>query len=44
MKDEEIIERLAYDEVPPRVEYKLTRKGKQLLKVLAPLITWAENN
>ena len=44
LKDEEIIERIAYDGAPPRVEYKLTRKGKQLLKVLAPLIIWAENN
>ena len=42
LKSEGLIERIAYDEVPPRVEYNLTRKGNQLLNVLVPLITWAE--
>ena len=42
LENEGLIERIAYDEVPPRVEYNLTRRGKQLLNVLVPLITWAE--
>lgn len=35
-----IIERLDYKEIPPRVEYSLTRFGRTLAKALAPLRAW----
>ena len=44
LQKEKIINRKSYDEVPLRVEYSLTNKGKNLLKVLKPLIKWAESD
>ena len=35
-----IIERVIYSEIPPRVEYFLTEKGKALLPVLEALKDW----
>ncbi len=43
LEKEKIIVRKIYHEIPPRVEYSLTKKGKQLQKALLPLIRWAEN-
>lgn len=39
-----IVARLAYREVPPRVEYSLTALGKGLLEPLAGLIEWIAQN
>lgn len=36
-----LVDRLAYDEVPLRVEYSLTTKGRGLLGALLPLLRWA---
>lgn len=38
------VERLAYPEVPPRVEYSLTRRGRSFMECAQPLIDWAYNN
>lgn len=38
------VERLAYPEVPPRVEYSLTGRGRSFMKCAQPLIDWAYNN
>jgi DNA-binding HxlR family transcriptional regulator len=35
-----ILERQAYDEIPPRVEYKLTIKGQELVESLIDLLQW----
>ena len=35
-----ILERQAYDEIPPRVEYKLTNKGQELVESLIDLLHW----
>ncbi len=35
-----ILERQAYNEIPPRVEYKLTKKGQELVKSLIDLLQW----
>ena len=35
-----IIEKKAYNEVPPRVEYKLTKKGEEALPIVASLYTF----
>jgi DNA-binding HxlR family transcriptional regulator len=35
-----ILERHSYSEIPPRVEYKLTSKGQELVKSLIDLLQW----
>ena len=42
LEDEEIVIRKSFNELPPRVEYSLTKKGKNLTKTLLPLINWSE--
>lgn len=39
-----IVERRAYDEVPPRVEYELTSLGQTLREPLTALGRWAEQH
>jgi DNA-binding HxlR family transcriptional regulator len=35
-----ILERRAYNEIPPRVEYKLTEKGQELVESIINLVQW----
>jgi DNA-binding HxlR family transcriptional regulator len=35
-----VLERLSYNEIPPRVEYKLTGKGQELVKSMIDLLQW----
>jgi len=44
LEKEKIINRKSFNEIPPRVEYSLTKNGKKLMRALHPLIHWAENN
>ena len=37
-----LIQRTAYDSVPPKVEYSLTRLGESFVEPLNTLCTWAE--
>jgi DNA-binding HxlR family transcriptional regulator len=39
---EDILIRRSFNEMPPRVEYFLTNKGKKLTKALFPLMNWVE--
>lgn len=39
--ENEIIERKSYDEIPPRVEYSLTEKGKTIVPILQSICKWA---
>lgn len=39
-----LIERTVYPQIPPKVEYKLTPRGKSLLPYLHGLISWAAKN
>lgn len=39
-----LVERIAYAEVPPRVEYSLTSRGRSLIPLLNSLIDWAMEN
>jgi DNA-binding HxlR family transcriptional regulator len=41
MEQKGIVKRTVYPEVPPRVEYALTAKGKDLIPVLKSMIDWA---
>ena len=36
-----IIERKSYDEIPPRVEYYLTEKGKSVVPILQSICQWS---
>jgi len=38
-----IVLREAFSETPPRVEYSLTKKGKELLPILDQLCTWSKS-
>jgi DNA-binding HxlR family transcriptional regulator len=35
-----ILERRSYNEIPPRVEYKLTVKGQELVESIIDLLQW----
>jgi DNA-binding HxlR family transcriptional regulator len=35
-----ILERKAYNEIPPRVEYHLTDKGQELVESVVDLLQW----
>lgn len=39
-----IVHRKQYNEVPPRVEYTLTEKGKSIVPILAQVAAWAMEN
>jgi DNA-binding HxlR family transcriptional regulator len=35
-----ILERQRYNEIPPRVEYRLTNKGQELVESIIGLLQW----
>ena len=39
-----LILRVAFPEIPPRVEYSLTKKGESLLPLINNLILWASDD
>ena len=39
-----LIHRKMYPEIPPRVEYTLTERGRSLMRVLDLLCTWGNEN
>jgi len=44
LEKEKIIEKEMFREIPPRVEYSLSSRGKGLRKAIIPLIKWATKN
>ncbi len=40
LEGENLIRRIAYNEIPPRVEYSLTEDGKSLREAILPLLDW----
>src|SRR5699024_9800409 len=39
-----LVERKEYPQIPPKVEYSLSERGKSLMKILDQLCTWGEEN
>ena len=37
---DKLISRKSYDEIPPRVEYSLTEKGKSVVPILQSICSW----
>lgn len=44
LEEDNLIRRELFPEIPPRVEYSLTEKGKSLIPILHDLINWACDN
>ncbi|MNI84153.1 HTH-type transcriptional activator HxlR [compost metagenome] len=43
LEDDNIVERKIYNEVPPKVEYSLTKVGKSFIPVLDLMEKWGES-
>ena len=44
LEADELIVRTEYPQIPPKVEYTLSERGKSLMAVLDQLCVWGENN
>lgn len=44
LERDKLIHREEFPQIPPKVEYSLTERGKSLMKVLDMLCVWGENN
>lgn len=41
LRNDDLVSRHSYDEIPPRVEYCLTEKGKSVVPILKQICEWA---
>ena len=44
LERDHLILRKEYPQIPPKVEYRLSERGRSLMKVLDQLCIWGENN
>ncbi|MCI7708035.1 MAG: winged helix-turn-helix transcriptional regulator [Parabacteroides sp.] len=44
LEADKLIVRKEYPQIPPKVEYSLSERGKSLMNVLDQLCVWGENN
>lgn len=44
LEQDRLIIRKEYPQIPPKVEYRLSARGKSLMKVLDKLCVWGEQN
>lgn len=44
LEKDDLIHRQVYPQIPPKVEYSLTKRGISLMKVLDQLCVWGEEN
>ena len=42
LMEDGIIDRQSFDEIPPRVEYTLTEKGKSVVPILQSICQWSD--
>jgi Predicted transcriptional regulators len=42
LEEDHLVKRKAYAEIPPRVEYSLTKTGKTLMPIIQIMIDWAQ--
>jgi DNA-binding HxlR family transcriptional regulator len=42
--EDDLIGRIQYNEIPPRVEYSLAKKGKSVLPILQNICRWSRQN
>lgn len=43
LEEDQLITRKAYPEIPPRVEYQLSKQGQSLVDILEQMAQWGEN-
>ena len=41
LRENGMVERISYDEIPPRVEYRLSEKGRSVVPILQSICRWA---
>ena len=39
-----LVDRTEYPQIPPKVEYRLTERGKSLIPILYGMCEWGDNN
>lgn len=44
LEQDDLIIRKEYPQIPPKVEYSLSERGKSLMKILDQLCVWGEKN
>lgn len=44
LESDGLVERIVYPQIPPKVEYSLTERGKSLMTVLDQLCIWGEEH
>lgn len=44
LMDNELVNRVAFPEVPPRVEYSLTKDGEALMPALRAMVDWTNSH
>ena len=44
LEADDLVRRIVYPTVPPKVEYELTELGKSLVPIIAQLTEWAQTN
>ena len=44
LEADDLVKRTIYPQIPPKVEYNLTERGKSLLPFIQNLVTWANEN
>lgn len=44
LEEDGVINRIVYNQVPPKVEYELSDYGKSLEQILSSLCAWGENH
>ncbi|MEM7163552.1 MAG: winged helix-turn-helix transcriptional regulator, partial [Bacteroidota bacterium] len=44
LEEDEILDRKIFPEIPPRVEYSITRKGRSLFPIIETMRLWGEEN